>query len=246
MGFNHHMPKAMLEHLRNNGGDLDHVDVTELITKLQAPWDGIEAPATFFARGDRIEKQLVKTGQSANPPLRLSFALAATEATGEYENTLREWHAKGTRKTTFPNFRVYLQSEFSRKTKHHKTSAQSVGRGIVNSTNDTMNQVDEAAAAAFAIAEVANAMQTHQNKQFKQMLEVMETLMHNNSTHQALSQPALPSNPGGANETAGGRRNKKKHCPHCKWMVYHKPEKCFELEANAAKHPTGWKSVKES
>jgi hypothetical protein len=43
----------------------------------------MKAPATFFARGDRIEKQLVKTGQSVNPPLRLAFALAATELTGE-------------------------------------------------------------------------------------------------------------------------------------------------------------------
>ena len=78
----------MLEHLRHNGGDLDHLDVTELITKLQAPWDGIEAPATFFARGDRIKKQLVKTGQAANPTLRLAFAVAATEATGEFEKSL--------------------------------------------------------------------------------------------------------------------------------------------------------------
>jgi hypothetical protein len=78
------------------------------------------------------------------------------------------------------------------------------------------------------------------------MLEMMKTLMHNNGTHPAPTQPALPSNPGGANETAGERRDKKKRCPHCKWMVYHKPEKCFELEANAAKRPAGWKSVKES
>jgi hypothetical protein len=120
MGFNHRTPKEMLEHLRNNGGDLGHLDVTELVTKLQAPWDGIKAPATFFTRGDRMEKQLVKTGQSTNPLLRLAFALAATEATGEYENTLREWYAKGNTIKTLPNFRVYLQNEFSKKTKHTK------------------------------------------------------------------------------------------------------------------------------
>ncbi|KAL7480044.1 hypothetical protein ACHAW6_005747, partial [Cyclotella cf. meneghiniana] len=39
MGFNHRTPKAMLEHLCNNGRDLDHLNVAELITKLQAPWD---------------------------------------------------------------------------------------------------------------------------------------------------------------------------------------------------------------
>jgi hypothetical protein len=28
--------------------------------------------------------------------------------------------------------------------------------------------------------------------------------------------------------------------------VYHKPEACFELEANAAKRPAGWKSKKST
>jgi hypothetical protein len=28
--------------------------------------------------------------------------------------------------------------------------------------------------------------------------------------------------------------------------VYHKPEKCFELEANASKRPEGWKSKKST
>ena len=48
MGFHHRTPKEMLEYLQNNGGDLYHLDVTELITMLQKPWGGIEAPATFL------------------------------------------------------------------------------------------------------------------------------------------------------------------------------------------------------
>ncbi|KAL7474037.1 hypothetical protein ACHAW6_000036, partial [Cyclotella cf. meneghiniana] len=139
MGFNHRTPKEMLEHLRNNGGDLDHLDVT-----------------------DKIEKRLVKTGQTANPTLRLAFALAATEATGDYESPLREWHAKGATIKTFANFRVYIQNKFAKKTKHNKTSARSVGRGIANATDEQIDKVDEAEAAAIAIAEVANAMQAQQ------------------------------------------------------------------------------------
>jgi hypothetical protein len=30
---------------RSVGGTLDHMDVTELFTNIQKPWDGIEAPA---------------------------------------------------------------------------------------------------------------------------------------------------------------------------------------------------------
>ena len=53
--FNHRSPLEMIEHLRSLGGDLDHLDVTELHTKLLKPWDHVEAPATMFARGDKYE-----------------------------------------------------------------------------------------------------------------------------------------------------------------------------------------------
>jgi len=37
MGFNHLSPKDLLTHLRNVGGSLDHMDVTELFTNIQKP-----------------------------------------------------------------------------------------------------------------------------------------------------------------------------------------------------------------
>jgi hypothetical protein len=63
MGFNHLSPKALLYHLRNVGGSLDHMDVTELISNIQKPWDSIKAPAVHFSRGDKYECQLLKVGQ---------------------------------------------------------------------------------------------------------------------------------------------------------------------------------------
>ncbi len=63
MGFNHLSPKTLLTHLCNVGGSLNHMDVTELISNIQKPWDGIEAPAAHFARGDKYERQLLKVGQ---------------------------------------------------------------------------------------------------------------------------------------------------------------------------------------
>lgn len=40
--------------------------------------------------------------------------------------------------------------------------------------------------------------------------------------------------------------SEKKLCPHCKKVVAHKADDCFELEANAAKRPNGWRSSKAS
>lgn len=173
MGFNHRSPKEILAYLRAHGGDLDHLDVTELIQQLQKDWDHVEAPATLFARGDKIERQLVKAGQAANPPLRLAFALATFEASGEFEPSIREWKAKPVADRTFTNFRIFMQKAFTDRNKHNKSTAQSTGRGIVNSATDvTMGKVDEAEAAALAIAEVAMVMQSNQEKQFKQMMEI--------------------------------------------------------------------------
>jgi hypothetical protein len=69
MGFNHLSPKALLTQLRNVGGSLNHMDAMELFTNIQKPWDGIEAPATHFARGNKYERQLLKVGQNKNPEL---------------------------------------------------------------------------------------------------------------------------------------------------------------------------------
>ena len=50
--------------------------------------------------------------------------------------------------------------------------------------------------------------------------------------------------PGNQNGSRGGKQKKK--CPHCGLEVYHKPEKCSELEANADKRPANWKRKKSS
>jgi hypothetical protein len=69
MGFNHLSPKALLTHLCNVGGSLDHMVVTDLISNIQKPWDGIKAPGAHFARGDKYEHQLLKVQQNKNPEL---------------------------------------------------------------------------------------------------------------------------------------------------------------------------------
>ncbi len=43
-----------------------------------------------------------------------------------------------------------------------------------------------------------------------------------------------------------GIRHKKTLCPHCKALVCHRSDKCFELEANKDKRWVGWKLVKET
>ena len=82
------------------------------------------------------------------------------------------------------------------------------------------------------MAEVANSIAEQNQKQFKEMMAMFQKALETKNS------PNAPANP------TGGKQKKK--CPHCAKLVYHKPEKCFELEANAASRPAGWKSAKES
>ena len=55
MGFQHRHPRELIAHLCNMGANLDQLGMMELIQELQKPWDVVEAPATMFARGYRID-----------------------------------------------------------------------------------------------------------------------------------------------------------------------------------------------
>ena len=85
------------------------------------------------------------------------------------------------------------------------------------------------------IAELANSMKDESQKQFKEMMELFTATLAKNSPS-----PTNPKNP------KMGADKKKKKCPHCGLEVYHKPDACFELEANTAKCPAGWTSKKST
>ena len=180
---------------------------------------------------DKFERQLLKVGQQKNPNLRLAFALATFHASGEYEPALRDWEAKPKVDQTFVNFCVFIQKEFGKQHKQNKTTAKLVGFGIANSVTDKdVEQIEQLEAQALMIAELANSMQEQNQKQFKEMMELFKATLDKNSP--------TPKNP------KTGTEKKKKKCPHCGLEVYHKPDACYELDANATKRPADWKSKK--
>jgi hypothetical protein len=54
----------------------------------------------------------------------------------------------------------------------------------------------------------------------------------------------LPANNRTGSGTGGTKYNRKR-CMHCGKHVFHKVANCYELKANASKHWTGWKLVKD-
>ena len=138
---------------------------------------------------------------------------------------------------TFTNFHVFMQKEFGKHHKQNKTTAKSVGFGISNSVTDKdIAQIEQLKVQALMITELANSMQEQSHKQFKEKMEMFK------DKFDAKTSPS-PTN---LKNTKSGADKKKKKCPHCGLEVYHKPEACFELEANAAKRYPGWTSKKST
>jgi hypothetical protein len=114
-------------------------------------WDGVEAPVTMFAQADKYERQLERHNIPKQPELR------AYQTSGQFDAAMREWHAKLSTDKTFPNFRVYIQTEFTMMVKRNRPTAGSVGKGIANKV--TEEKIADAEAQAMVIAEVANVLQ---------------------------------------------------------------------------------------
>ncbi len=130
-----------------------------------------------------------------------------------------------------------MQKEFGKHIKQNKTTAKSVGHGIANSITDKeVKQIEQLEAQDLFVAELVNSMQEQSQKQFKEMMELFKAKLD------AKSLP-YPSNPKGGE---GKKQKLKKTCQHCKMEVWHKPESCYELKANASKCPAGWKSKKST
>jgi len=209
---------------------LDDFEITDLNTKMLEPWDGVETPVTMFARADKYDRQLEHHGISKQPELRLSYAVSTYQTSGQFDAAMHEWHAKLSANKTFPNFHVYIQMEITKMVKRNRSTAGSMGKGIVNKA--TEEKLSDAKAQAMVIAEVVNVLQAQNAEQMKNMMTMFEKLL-------AAQAPAAPLvvNPPKAS------RQPRKECPHCS-KKHANHDKCWELDANKALRPENWKSIK--
>jgi len=220
----------LLNLLRNAGGDLDDLEITDLNTKMLEPWGGVEAPVTMFAQADKYERQLERHGIPKQPELRLLYAVSTYQTSGQFDAAIREWHAKLSANKTFPNFHVYIQTEFTKMVKWNRSTAGSVGKGIANKA--TEEKFSDAKAQAMVIAEVANVLQAQNAEQMMNMMTMFEKLL----AAQAPAAPLVVNSP-------KAPRQPQKECPHCS-KKHANHDKCWELDTNKALRLENWKSTK--
>ena len=87
-------------------------------------------------RDDKIDKQLLKKGLSAQPLIRLVLVKSAFKATGQYEVALNNFEAKPSVDQTFPNFRTFIIIKYSKHAKTNHSTAKLVGFGIANTAQE--------------------------------------------------------------------------------------------------------------
>jgi hypothetical protein len=114
IGYQGIKPLEILELLRNAGGDLDDIEITDLNTKMLELWDGVEAPVTMFARADKYKHQLERHSIPKQPELHLSYVVSTYQISGQFDAAMQEWHTKTLADKTFPNFRVYIQNKYTK------------------------------------------------------------------------------------------------------------------------------------
>jgi hypothetical protein len=123
IGYQAMEPLELLDLLRDAGRDLDNLEITDLNTKMLEPWDGVEAPVTMVARADKYERQLERHNIPKQPKLRLLYAVLTYQTSGQFDAAMQERHAKLSDDKTFPNFRVYIQTEFTKMVKRNRSTA---------------------------------------------------------------------------------------------------------------------------
>jgi DNA repair exonuclease SbcCD ATPase subunit len=191
----------------------------------------VEAPVTMFAQADKYERQLEHHSIPKQVELRLSYAVSTYQTSGQFDAAMREWHAKPLADKTFSNFRVYIQLEYTKMVKRNRSTAGSVGKGIVNVV--TEDKLSDAEAQAMVIAEVANVLQAQNAEQMKNMMAMFEKLLSVQApTAPVVTPPKTPKTP----------RQPRAKCPHCS-KKHANHDKCWELDSNKALRPANWKST---
>ncbi len=211
------------------------MEITDLNTKMLEPWDGVEAPVSMFAKADKYERQLERHSIPKQPELRLSYAVSTYQISGQFDAAMRKWHAKPTTDKTSPNFRVYIQNEYTKQVKRNRSTAGSVGKGIANAAAE--DKLSDAEAQALVIAEVANVLKEQNDQQMKTMMGMFEkilTSMQSAGTNTVNVPAKAPSNCPPRTE-----------CLHCN-KKHRNHDKCWELEANKTARPENWKSAKSA
>jgi hypothetical protein len=244
IGYLQVTPKQIIAHLRTRWGSADFVDKCALLNELNSPWNVVEVPTANFNRVEKAIKQLAHVNVPWPLEASMNSTLKAFKDSGDYDPAVHEWEAKPEADKTWANLKIMVSNEYSNFHCQNTATAKSVGYGSANSATAAIDDY-------VAITEELVATITEENEKKIKALTKETTDTLNQIKALLENRPATTAAEPGQSARAKKRAEYRKKlvsataCANCGNKHPNIPDvKCWELEANAATRPAGWKSAK--
>jgi len=216
-------------------------------TGYNNPWDPTTSITAYFAQLDRFQVQLGDRGITTSDEEKTMAAGAQMWKSEMFtEEQMVAWENKTPAQQTWAALQTYFTGKWLERKQYSATTAkQSRFKEAALLAQETKAAEEEGELQALIL------MQEQHDKQ------IVAIMAANKSSMDAMMERmnALAAGKGVGKENTkptDDNKDKKppqrnKHlCPHCKIQVLHKAKNCPELEENAHKRWTGWKSVNDT
>jgi hypothetical protein len=225
------------------------------------PWDPMMSIMAYFTGLDKFQISLADHGISTSVEEKaMAVGARMWESKMFTEDQIVAWENRPAVNQSWINFQTYFTEKWL---KRHQYSAAMAKQSCFKEAALAAQEQ----AAATEEGETQGMMFALLQEQHQLQIEAMA--MANKATTEAMMEcmNALVAAQGGKRKpqedkentpplTNAGKDNdqdnkprgircKKTLCPHCKALIYYKPNKCYELEENKDKRWVGWKLVKE-
>ena len=232
LGFANVSLLQILEHLTNQGGKLDYIDISKLKKERDSGWDTNEHIVKHIVK---VQKAVDILNDRAKIPTAegelLNDLLYTIKESGEMEQALVDWDARSEAEKTWKKAKTYFTKKYADRNKHAAIDARNAGfsTSAANQIQEAREEAEENAIAAEILAQLraseSNSMQKLLEQQQamlesnqKLMLQLMNTVI-TGSKDKGNTNPRGPGNSNGG----GGGGNSKFEPPE--WQMTKKGEK---------------------
>jgi hypothetical protein len=223
------------------------------------PWDPTMSITAYFTGLDKFQISLADCSISTSVEEKAMAAGARMwESEIFTEDQMVAWENKPVVDQTWVNLQTYFTEKCLERRQYSSATAKQLQfkeAALVAQEQAAATEEGEMQAMMFALLQEQHqsqlkAMAAANKAAMEAMMERMNALVtaqggrkHDPAADKE-NEPPLTNRGKEDDIKKGHTRRNKALCPHCKAFVYHKPEKCLELEANKDKHWPGWKSNK--
>ena len=263
--YGHCSPHAMMKHLRENlcvkmtTMEKDTFKQSKYLTK----WDTTECITKYWKHLDELTTKLGEHNIATSDEEKFMAAVARMwESEFFTDKNLIKWEKKEAVDQTWTNVKTYLKELYQSHKQYSKSLAKwSRFHESASNVKERENKKEENdATMMFAMMqeqhqEQLNAMRESNAEATKMANTAMAEMAKNMQIMMAampgMSKTEVEDDKKNDTRTKGVKlwdkpgyvKRDPKMCPNCKKVVYHKPERCLELEINKEKRRENWKSV---